>query len=84
MGLKILVEDTKVHDHEINDRGFWETETDRGHCYDENLAEKLSKLFKSTTVYDFGCGPGEYTKYFVDNGIDAAGYDGNPIGLSPQ
>ena len=72
------MEDTKVYDNEINEKGFWETETDRGHCYDSGLAEELGKHLNSHSVYDFGCGSGEYTKYFVDNNIDAKGYDGNP------
>ena len=60
------MEDTKVYDNEINEKGFWETETDRGHCYDSGLAEELGKHLNSYSVYDFGCGPGDYTKYFVD------------------
>ena len=73
-----MSEDTKVHDHEINKNGFWETETTRGHVYDKTLSEYLKNFFTEQSVYDFGCGPGEYTKHFVDNGIEAVGYDGNP------
>ena len=72
------MENTKVHDHEINKNGFWETETTRGHVYDKTLSEYLKNFFIDKSVYDFGCGPGEYTKYFVKNGIKAVGYDGNP------
>ena len=37
-----MSEDTKVHDHEINKNGFWETETTRGHVYDKTLSEYLA------------------------------------------
>ena len=63
---------------QISDRGFWLTEDSRNHCFDNKLADKLKEVFTSYSVLDLGCGPGQYTKFFLDNNIESEGFDGNP------
>jgi len=63
---------------QISDKGFWLTPDARNHCYDEKLADKLKEIFISYSVLDLGCGPGQYTKFFLENGIKSRGWDGNP------
>ena len=51
------------------------------HVTDMSLANGLTNLFKSKNVsslVDLGAGMGEYTKFFVNNGINTTCYDGNP------
>ena len=66
----------------INENGFWEgTEAESQHCYDEKLSSELLTFFKnekSKTVCDLGCGMGNYVKHFIQNNLNASGYDGNP------
>lgn len=62
----------------ISNKGFWLTDDESGHCFDSPLALKLKEIFKSSDVLDLGCGPGYYTKYFLDNNIKCEGWDGNP------
>ena len=59
----------RVYDNQINENGAWITDDTTGHCYDKSLSEKLTEIFESHTVYDFGCGPGDYTKHFNECGI---------------
>lgn len=65
-------------DTQISNKGFWLTDDESGHCFDAPLAEQLKHLFKHHDVIDLGCGPGYYTKYFIENGIQCEGWDGNP------
>lgn len=67
--------------NKISNKGFWLTDDESGHCFDLSLATKLKDFFNSVkcnSLLDLGCGPGRYTKYFIDNGIESEGYDGNP------
>lgn len=67
--------------NKISNKGFWLTDNESGHCFDLSLAIKLKDFFNSVkcnSLLDLGCGPGRYTKYFIDNGIESEGYDGNP------
>ena len=67
--------------NKISNKGFWLTDDESGHCFDLSLATKLKDFFNSVKcndILDLGCGPGKYTKYFIDNGIKSEGYDGNP------
>jgi len=62
--------------------GIWYRDSLQGHCYDEKLSPAILNLIKSkgiTNCYDLGCGHGEYTRFLKSNGIDCAGYDGNPF-----
>jgi glycosyltransferase involved in cell wall biosynthesis len=67
-----------LQDAQISNKGFWLTDDESGHCFDTPLAEQLKDLFKHHNVIDLGCGPGYYTKYFLDHGIICEGWDGNP------
>ncbi len=72
----------------INERGYWENETEEGHGVDERLAEALLNFFwtisrskqEFITVIDIGCGNGFYTNYINrERGpVVCYGYDGNP------
>jgi hypothetical protein len=67
-----------LNNNEISNKGFWLTADETGHCFDIDLASGLKTIFDSSTVLDLGCGPGYYTRYFLDHGIKSKGYDGNP------
>jgi cyclopropane fatty-acyl-phospholipid synthase-like methyltransferase len=66
----------------INEKyGFWEGGGHANHVFDHPLANALLNIFNTLnikSVVDFGCGTGDYTKFFIDNGINCEGYDGNP------
>lgn len=74
----------------INKKGFWSSGsdpknysegTDTTHCYDPSLAKALLDFLKNedtNSVVDFGCGLGDYTKFFNNNGLNTKGFDGNP------
>lgn len=66
----------------INNKGFWETETEIGHHYDKKIAEYLLNFLKKegiNTFVDFGCGMGDYIKNINNNSnITCEAYDGNP------
>jgi SAM-dependent methyltransferase len=69
----------------ISNTGFWNIEGQRfeqEHAYDPLLSNALVSLAKNLRInksYDFGCGPGKYVENFRNNGIEAFGYDGNPV-----
>lgn len=63
----------------INQRGFWENSTTEGHIYDESLCVELFNYLNGNTVVDLGCGSGDYSKYFKENGIICDCFDGNPF-----
>ena len=66
---------------EINERGFWETETGKGHVHDGPLCEAIVEYFTNNginKVYDFGCGKGNYSKEFLAKGFNVKAFDGNP------
>jgi SAM-dependent methyltransferase len=69
----------------ISQTGFWNFEGqkfDQEHVYDAKLSDALVSIAKKkqiTKSYDFGCGPGNYVRNFRKNGIEAFGYDGNPV-----
>lgn len=49
--------------------------------FDPNLAEGMAQLFKKIgigSVWDFGCGRDEYSRFLSEKGIIAKGLDGNP------
>jgi hypothetical protein len=69
----------------ISSTGFWNfkgQQFDQEHVYDTKLSDAIVVIAKRNNVtksYDFGCGPGKYVQNFRKNGIDAHGFDGNPI-----
>lgn len=65
--------------------GIWsgdQTREDiRGHHEDWKLMNAILKIIKQkkcSSVYDFGCGMGGYTKFFKQSGLLVEGFDGNP------
>ena len=65
----------------INEKGFWENPTNEGHAHDSRLAGAILKLLKRRkcdTLVDFGCGTGEYARFFRKHGMVVEAYDGNP------
>jgi len=63
----------------INENGFWENPNREGHAHDSRLAGAILKILKSRkidTLVDFGCGTGEYARFFKRHGIDVEAYDG--------
>jgi len=65
----------------INQQGFWENPTKEGHAHDSRLAGAILKILKARkidTLVDFGCGTGEYARFFKRHGLVVEAYDGNP------
>lgn len=62
----------------INKKGFWETEDESGHCFDQPLCENIKNIVKKKSLLDLGCGTGAYTKELQNVCVSAKGYDGNP------
>ena len=66
----------------IDKHGFWKGESIKcEHAHDPKLSKALVKFMKYENVesiVDLGCGLGNYVRYFIENGINAEGYDGNP------
>ena len=69
----------------IAETGYW-TFSDElfqyEHCWDSGISHSivsLAKEYSAKKVYDFGCGSGQYVAHLNDNGINASGFDGNPI-----
>ena len=66
----------------IHPKGYWLSDkpddSEATHAFDYKLARAIPKVLQGDSVVDFGCGPAEYLKVFVERGIECAGYDGNP------
>lgn len=65
----------------INDKGFWENPTKEGHAHDSKLAGAILRILKARkidTLVDFGCGTGEYARFFKRHRLVVEAYDGNP------
>jgi hypothetical protein len=66
----------------INQRGFWESDSNIGHIFDEQLCSALKDFIKINeikSIVDFGCGMGDYTKSFLlMKQINCDAFDGNP------
>jgi hypothetical protein len=74
-----------MSDFKINDKGFWESTDSSGHLNDRNLRNNILNLLKENSIeslVDFGCGMGDYSRYFIENGIICEAYDGNPNTVS--
>ncbi len=55
---------------------------DSEHVTDWKLADAIVDFLKSEkaeALVDFGCGDGDYVNHFIQKGIQAVGYDGNPV-----
>ena len=69
-----------MHNFNINEKGYWETENIIGHVHDDNLCQNIIKfLIKNNVknVFDFGCGLGDYASSIISSGINCEAYDGN-------
>lgn len=64
----------------IHDHGYWTDTSAEGHLFDDDLAEAITVVAQETgsTVWDFGCGMGAYSKRMRDAGLDVLAVDGNP------
>ena len=62
----------------ISPSGFWIGKQAGRHYFDRPLADSLSQLFAGQSVADFGCGQGDYVRWFLSRGINCDGFDGNP------
>lgn len=52
------------------------------HWWDSGISHSIVSLAKEYSVkkvYDFGCGNGKYVEHLNQSGINAIGFDGNPI-----
>jgi cyclopropane fatty-acyl-phospholipid synthase-like methyltransferase len=55
---------------------------DAEHVTDWKLAKGILDFLEKEgahSVVDFGCADGDYVNYFIKGGLDAVGYDGNPV-----
>jgi len=75
----------KKHYNVDESTGIWSGDQTRediyGHTEDRILMNAIVKIIKQkkcSSIYDFGCGMGGYTKFFKESGLNAEGYDGNP------
>lgn len=65
----------------FNERGIWLDNNLVEHKYDAPLNNMLIEVLKEKqvkTIMDFGCGPGDYAKRFIDSGFKCKCCDGNP------
>lgn len=63
---------------EIDTKGSWITD-DPKHCYDPGLNNWLIEHVKGQSVFDFGCGDGNYLKNLKHECSEVNGCDGNPF-----
>ena len=71
-----------IHAYEISERGFWIGTVPWKRKTDWKLADAIVVFLKGEEgkdIVDFGCGEGHYVRYFLENDIEAEGYDGNPF-----
>lgn len=80
-GGDVLLENLSYRESLIKDTGAWSIKNMNEHVFDDKLAFFILSFFKKKGLkdcIDLGCGPGEYVKYFIKNGISSIrGYDGN-------
>lgn len=66
----------------VSDRGFWISNQDWQHTFIDELAIEINSYIsnnKIKSVYDFGCGKGEYLQKIrdLDNLIELTGFEGH-------
>ncbi|MCI5051974.1 MAG: class I SAM-dependent methyltransferase [Simkaniaceae bacterium] len=69
-----------AEDYYVSNKGYFIGEAD--HVTDYKLAKGISDFLQSKgakSLVDFGCGDGHYVNYWLKQGFDAIGYDGNPV-----
>lgn len=66
----------------ISKTGFWKgEEAKQKHVFDSGLANAVYCFLKEQgcrSVVDIGSGLGDYVKFFISNGIESKGIEGNP------
>lgn len=75
-----LLENLTYRESLISETGSWSIKNMNEHAFDGRLANFILDMIKDLKInscIDFGCGPGEYVNYFLKNGINTRGYDGN-------
>lgn len=70
----------------ISPTGFWIEYEDYDHVFIKELSDVINDYVKEhniKTVYDFGCGTGEYLDKLTKevSGITATGFEGSPNGI---
>lgn len=76
-----LFKNIEYRDSLILKSGAWDTKDMNEHVFDNDLADTLLEFFEDEEIkkiVDFGCGPGEYVKFFRSKNYSIKGYDGNP------
>ena len=69
---------------EISENGSWiiDDGNTNEHCFDADLCNTITEFIfenKFKTLYDLGCGFGNYVTEIKNKGFDIQGYDGNPF-----
>ena len=66
----------------IHANGYWDgPQIASQHQFDGALSDALLAFFRTEgarTVADLGCGMGSYVRHFLEHGLSAIGFDGNP------
>lgn len=71
------MKDTNENLFLIDEKGSWITD-DPQHCYDNGLNDWLVNFLQEKSVFDFGCGDGNYLKNLKEVCAKVGGCDGNP------
>ena len=64
----------------INENGYWENDSFKGHYNDKNLLNEIRSILLNKNIkkiVDFGCGPAFYVSNLADI-VEYEAYDGNP------
>lgn len=66
----------------VSDTGFWISNNEEEHMFIKELSSEINRYVLENgirSVYDFGCGKGEYLKALVklDSSIEATGFEGH-------
>lgn len=68
--------------YQVKNNGVWVgTDDNRGHMEFDGLKKGIELFLKeknASSVVDFGCGNGGYSKHLQNKGFDVECYDGNP------
>ena len=79
-GDDVIFENLTYKNSLLKNTGAWTIKDMNEHAFDSSLALEISKFIKKRKLkncVDFGCGPGEYVKFFDTKNIKCEGYDGN-------
>ena len=71
----------KIMNNICKETGAYLRDSLEGHFFDKALAESITEVLKQEgihSVYDLGCGHGEYTRHLKNSSFECSGFDGNP------